>query len=395
MDTDTGNKHRQARTAIASVVAAALLTALPGTALAAPDDLSSATLKLELQNRGGLKLKPKSLTLSMRKGALDPTNGEGTFKVSGGFRAKQNGGKARVKFFSLALAPNGGTGSLGADVGKKELENFANVTGGTLTRDGWGARLEGATVRLTKKGAKTLRKRLNGSASKAGKAVATAAKLKKGQELGKLSVAGVPKTVEVLPGSGNMTLVPSMAVGSLTTKLPGHCILPVPGMGPPTNGVYAVAPATQAVTGEFTFPVSGGEVAPDFTDGNVITAGGQNVAKNSAAVPLACVGAPPVGTTVVQTELQTQFATKALAANTTLPAGNIGVAGLGAIDFSTATMSADPATRQISFTGATVRLDPVAAFVLNGIFPNQSGLPSEDFAGGDEIGTLSLTATTH
>ena len=57
-------------------------------------------------------------------------------------------------------------------------------------------------------------------------------------------------------------------------------------------------------------------------------------------------------------------------------------------------MSADPATRQISVTGATVRLDPVAAFVLNGIFPNH-GPPSDDFAGGDEIGTLDITATTH
>ena len=70
--------------------------------------------------------------------------------------------------------------------------------------------------------------------------------MKKGQELGKLSVASVPKTVEMLPGSGTMVLDPSNAVGSLTTKLPSHCIVPAPGMGPPANGVYAVAPATQA-----------------------------------------------------------------------------------------------------------------------------------------------------
>ena len=99
-----------------------------------------------------MKLKPKSLNLAMRKGTLDPTNGEGAFKLSGGFTAKQNGGKAKVKFFSLALAPNGGTGSLGADVGKKELENFANVKGGTLDPRRLGREARGSHGRADQEG---------------------------------------------------------------------------------------------------------------------------------------------------------------------------------------------------------------------------------------------------
>ena len=388
----TGNKQRPGHlrlASIAAVLAAAL--AVPATASAAPDELASASLKLELRSKGGLKLKPKSVTLSMRKGSLDPTTGEGTIKTRGSFRAKRGGNKLKVNLTKLNLAASGGKGSIEGEVGKKTVRKFATVKGGTLTRDGWGAKLENATVKLAKKGAKALRKRLGGGSVRT--ATASVARVKSGQKLGSLSVASVPKTVEVIPGSGTMVLEVNPLAG-VASKFAAHCINALPGF----NGVYAVPPATQGMSGlnvTFTFPVSGGSVAPDFSGGNVITGGGQNVAKNEGLIPPGCAGFPPVGTTIVQTELQTQFANKSLAANTTLPTGPVGVATLGNIDFSTATMSADPTTRKVSYSGATVTLDALSASIINQVFPNQSGIASMDFAGGDALGTLSLTVTTH
>jgi hypothetical protein len=384
------------RTAIgASLTALALVVGLlasSATALAAPDPLASGSVTLQLRSSGGLKLKPATLSLGIKSGELDPTTGAGTVETSGGFRVKRGGRKAKVKVTRIVFGANGAPGAIDAKVGKRKANGFGKLSGGTLTREGWGAKVEGATVTLGSKGAKALRQAL--TPRRGGKASAAAGGIKAGKPLGTVSVSGQPKTVEVLPGG---TLVFEADTGFVLNKLPAHCIDPV--TPPPvvsTPGVAPIPPAVQNLT-VFTFPVTGGSIAPDFTAGRVTSAGGQKITKNNGPLTILfdCDQGPPVGTTVTQTEFEDQFELQTLASFTVLPTGPIGIGALGTFDLAAAGTSADVNTKKVTVTDAPVSLDPLSALVLNSVFPNASGDSSNDFSGGDLLGTMSLNVTTH
>jgi hypothetical protein len=277
-----------------------------------------------------------------------------------------------------------------AKVGKRKVKGFAKLSGGSLARDGWGAKLDGVSTRLGSNGAKALRRALTPGGK--GKASASGGGIKAGKPLGTVSVSSVPQTVEVLPGG---TLVfeadPLFAI-----KLARHCVNATI-LDPP--GVEPIAPATEPVLGEFIFPVTGGSIAPDFSGGAVLSAGGQRLTKNDPGPPsgflAGCTAGPPVGTHIDQTDFQANLYIKALAATATLPTGPIGDAVLGGLDMAAATTSADVNTKQLTVTNAPVLMSPLAATTLNTVFPNGSGIPSADFAAGDSLGHVSLNVTTH
>jgi hypothetical protein len=219
--------------------------------------------------------------------------------------------------------------------------------------------------------------------------------VKAGQQLGTIvSLTTDPLTVEVVPGSGNLVLHTN-AMGAFVSKLPQHCIDPLPTGSPP--GVAPIAPAT--TTGllgtDYVFPVTGGTAAPDFTAGELLTGGGQTITKNSTLpgviTPSSCPSTePPTGTQVLSTDLSVAFEQSLLRSIPTLPTGPTPRAPLGAIDFSTGTRSVDPAARTLTISGATVTLAELSATILNQIFPNR-GPAGNDFAAGDAIGTIDVT----
>jgi hypothetical protein len=149
---------------------------------------------------------------------------------------------------------------------------------------------------------------------------------------------------------------------------------------------------------DYHFPVTAGAAAPDFSAGEVITGGGQTITKNSTlpgvVTPASCAdNPPPTGTRLKSTDFGVTFDLNSLRAVATLPSGTVlPRAPLGAIDFSTGSRSVDPSTKTVTVTGATVTLADLAAPLLNQNFPNQSGTASNDFAAGDLIGTIDLTA---
>ena len=373
--------EKTARTASRALLAAAVallaLLVLSSSASAEQDELKGGSVTMQLQSSRGLKLKPSSLSLPITGGAVDPINGSGTVEVRGSFKAGRGKGRTKVTITGLTFGANGGRGKIAAKVGKgKVLRSFGALSGGSVTRDGFGARIDGVRATLTAKGAKRLA-------------------VRGGQPLGTVSATTIPETVQVVPGSGSIKLVTNPLIsGSLASKLAAHCIDASPLGSPP--GAAAVPPATFDVpTFTFTFPVAGGAVAPDFSDGRLISGGGQTITKNNTPIitPGACsTNPPPVGTSVLSTEFEAQFSINALAANTTLPTGPLGLAALGPIDFSTGSRSIDPATGKLSVDNATVTLDGLTAFVLNQVFPNESGNSANDFAPGDLVGTLSMTA---
>jgi hypothetical protein len=99
-----------------------------------------------------------------------------------------------------------------------------------------------------------------------------------------------------------------------------------------------------------------------------------------------------VGTQLLSTDLSVAFGQSLLKSIPTLPSGPVPRAPLATIDFSTGSRSVDPGTKTLTVTGATVRLADLAALTLNQVFPTRSGNASDDFATGDLIGTIDLTA---
>jgi hypothetical protein len=360
-------------------------------ALAAPDPLApSSSVVLQLKNFGGIKVKPKTLNLAITRGDLDPTTGAGTIETTGSFRAKRGrhggpGGKTKVKITALVLGANGGAGRIDAKVGKRKTKGFGKLSGGTLTRQGFGAKLDGVSAKLGSKGAKALSRALSPASAK--KASAAAGGIKAGKSLGSITVNAVPQTVSVLPG-GTLEFEAATSFG---LKLFWHCVnFSLPG------GVEVIPPGTLIPPGEFIFPVTGGSIAPDFSAGRVTSAGGQKLTKNFLAPPGCATNPPAVGTFITLTEWEPQFEIKALAALTVVPAGSIGIGGQGTFDLNApgASTSVNPSTREVTITDAPVVMDPLAASVLNTVFPNGTPFPTFDFKGGDPLGHMSLHVTT-
>ena len=397
----TDNRVRVGRCgAIAACLALLGLLLLSGTATAGQDELKGGSVVLKLQNSRGLKLKPKTLTLPITGGAVDPVDGAGDVQVNGAIKARRGKGKTKVKIVTLTLGANGGRGSITAKVGKDFVSKFGTLSGGTVARSGWGATISNVRATIAGRGAKALtrafapRKKKGKGASKSARG-----KVKAGQPLGTVvSITTDPRSVEVVPGSGELTLhTQAVPPGPFVNKLSQHCIDPLPTGSPP--GVAPIAPATSSGLGgaEYHFPVTGGAIGPDFSAGEVITGGGQTITKNSTLLvtPDSCPdAAPPNGTQLKSTDFGVAFDVNALRAVATLPSGTVlPRAPLGAIDFSTGTRTVDPTTKTVTVTGARVTLADLAAPLLNQNFPNQSGMASNDFAAGDLIGTIDLTAT--
>ena len=388
LSSDRNQPCRRGPALLAVTLALAVALALSGTALAAPDTLSGGSVTLRLQSSKKLKLKPASLNLAIAKGKVDPVTGAGTVDAAGTLRAKSGKAKAKVQIISLTFGASGGPGQISAKVGKKTVEVFATLSGGTTTRQGFGANLSGISAKLGSKGAKALNKAFSKGKKKKGAASAAAKSgvVKGGLPLGTVSATTIPKTLEVLPGGG-MTLHTNPA---LLLKLLAHCVDGAPGAG----GAYPIPPATQdslAAGGAFRFPVVGGALAPDFSDGKVLTAGGQGITKNISAGP--CALAPAVGTTVLNLNFSPDFLVNLLYGQAVLPGGTTLDGAVGSINFNTGTRTFDPATKKFTVTGATVTLNAIAADTLNNIFPNRSGMPSNDFSPTDTLGTIDLTGT--
>jgi hypothetical protein len=370
---------------IAGVSAAIVGLALASTAVADQDPLKGGSVVMQLSGGKGLKVRPHSLTLPITGGQLDPVTGAGNVVAAGSFKAKKGRSKAKVTITSLTFGANGGPGAIAAKVGKKNVSNFGALSGGTVARAGFGATISNVNATITSKGLKALSGKGGGHKS------AAAAKA---IPLGTVSATTVPKTVEVLPG-GTMVLKTDPG---LVTKLLAHCIDGLPTASPP--GASPIAPATEDLMGAFTFPVSGGSAAPDLSEGEVITAGGQKIAKNNTILvttmfPACSTQPPPVGTNLLQNDFRSAFDRKTLSANVTLPGGSfIGLAAAGNINFGPAGLNFNPNNKQISFTNAPVTFTQLSADTLNQYFPNVSGNPSNDFKAGDLLGTLSLSGAT-
>jgi hypothetical protein len=386
---DKRGQARPHRLVAAVLALIGALLAFSGTAMAGQDELKGGSVVIQLQNSRGLKLKPKTISMPITGGAVDPVGGSGTVQVVGGFKAKRGKSKTQVKITTLTLGANGAQGSITAKVNKEFVANFGTLSGGAVARTGWGATISNIGATIAGPGAKALNRAFapKKKHKPAKQSARRKGKVKGGQTLGTVvSIVTDPRSVEVVPGTGTLTLKTAL-MGAFASKLPQHCISPL-------TGVSAIPPASTQLLNpaNFDFPVPGGSAAPDFSAGEVITAGGQTLTKdNGLLTPGSCSGSqPPVGTKLVSTDIGVDFAHNLLNSTAMLPTGASLRAPLANIDFSTGSRSFNSSTNGLTVSGATVRLSFPAALTLNLFFPSVSG-PSDDFAEGDLIGTIDLT----
>jgi hypothetical protein len=352
---------------------------------AASDPIASGTTTLTLNKglvkklkKNGVKilkvspatLKNRTSTLPVTGGSLDPTTGAGTINHSGGIKFKR--GQKTAALTNLVVDTT--TSALTGKVANKSMK-IASVSGVTLTRNGFGANVAIAKMKLTSKAAKRLNSKLAPSKKKSNKSSASASAkkpvtnlFKGGQVLGSSASTEQPKTVTILP-TNNATLDGNVAtLGKFATK----------GVNPFT-GITAIAPAVKPTPTSFNFPISGGALAPDLSSGTLNTSGGVQITK-------------PAGATMQLTNIGVDFATKVALTNLTiLPSppgpGDVGRASIADLVMSGAAVVIDPTTRTFTITGAVANIQAVAAATLNATFPGGT-----DFAPGDPFGTFSIVA---
>jgi hypothetical protein len=366
-------------TAVALVSVPAAFGAVDG------DPIATSTFKFKLSGKfkkqlkkNGVKMKPKALKLT--KGDVDPTTGAGDVRF----------GKVTFKKGGKKIAFNNLKGSMPGKVKANEGAIF-KLTSPSVARNGFGADLTGTKVKLLKSAAKKISKGLDLS------------KKLKPATAGSFNLSYQPTTVKIISGTANVAA--SIAAGSAGLKfLAAHC---VNGLAP--NGITPIAPATSngAVPPTFTFPVTSGTVSPAATSGVIQLSGGLRNNKNDTSgetpgpPPDDCTnGGQNFPGTLDITDLAVNLEQKNIQSHTVIVAappavfgGDKGVAIGQKLVTTNLTVAANPANHTITLSGADIQLNGTSSLVLNGVFPNVSGNPANDFADGDPFGTASVTVT--
>jgi hypothetical protein len=362
-------------------LAVALIFAPP--AFGAGDPVASGSFHLKLSSsfvkqlkNNGVAMKPKAFSLA--EGAIDPTTGTGTLTLNGTLRFKHGHKKVTYKKVTATL----GSGGVLAGNGTKLFK----LGGGRVVRNGFGANISGVKVSFLKSAAKKISRKLGLHSLHRASA-------------GSLSVSEQPQTVEVTGGTVHVVPNPNLTAGSGTvaSKLSDHCINFI-------NGNTAIAPAikhdSDPSNPTYDFPVTGGTIGPQGTDGVINQAGGievDNVQDDGlhsgcSTVPLA---------TLQQADFADHLLDKYISSHVVVsgsvpPAGDHGVGIASNLDLNNATVSADPANHAVTINGVVIRINGGTALYLNQTFaqPASSYDASKEFVPGDLFGTENLSVTT-
>jgi hypothetical protein len=355
------------------------LLALAPAASAARDPISSGATDLHMKKGFLRKLSNAGITVSgiqggtttgtkigltVGTGMLDPTNIQGHIEPQGGFKLSL--GNRGVPIYGLTV--NTVKGAVYASVAKAhmQLATFANPV---LTREGFGVNFKSVQLVLTEAATRRISNRLGLKDNK---------RLKAGRALSNLYASAQPKTVTILP-QGDVVLTPN---GATLAKFAAK------GVKLPT-GLAPIAPATAPTATTLQFPLAGGTLAPDGSEGTLQTVGGVEITKKTKTL------SPQVKLKNITVDLGTKAATVELEILPVPPfPGATGRASIADLTMPTGSVVANPGTRQIAITGVEAKLQAVAASTLNSVFnqPAPEPPPSSNFVVGDPFGTFSLVA---
>src|SRR6185312_4051607 len=134
-----------------------------------------------------------------------------------------------------------------------------------------------------------------------------------------------------------------------------------------SSGIKPIAPAKNSKVTQFTFPISGGNLATNYTSGQVSTTGGIEILKKGKTL------SPLMKITNIQIEFAQKTATVELEITPNPPfPGAAGRSSIVELVFPANAIQSNPTTRQVTVKGAEAKLQAVAAATLNQVF-NQGG----------------------
>jgi hypothetical protein len=377
--TPAGNRRMLGFLLAASALIALALAPAAG---AAGDPVASGRFDLALSSTFKQQLKAKRVSiraqgLSVEGGSVDPVSGAGSLKLSGSLKFRH--GRSAVVFGKLTatLGPDGalkGSALHRHGAPTRASTTLFQLSGGSLVRDGFGAKISGMQASFGQGAARNLRRKLG-------------IRLRSGFA-GSLALQTQPETVEVLGGMATVTQ--DLSPGGVADKLQAHCINPTLGVAPTAAATQPGGPGTP-----FQIPVAGGTISPNgWTAGQVNLAGGLDIEVGGTGLPAGCptssvatIHLQHFAVNVAHRSVLTDFSVGG-------PYSPFGAAVISVElqgDTSNATMAADPATHTLTATGAALGLDGASVYVMNTYLPHPSGGPSTNFAVGDTLGTAAMT----
>jgi hypothetical protein len=347
-------------------LAALLCLALTPSAQATYEPLGSGATRLALdkgflallkQNKVKLaavapaKLKAGVLSFSVSAGKFDPTNAKGTVEHEGALLFKAPRGSIPLKALQLKTTQERSPFSVKAGGGQLKLATAQSLA---VSRQGFGNEVKVQELTLNAKVATRLAKKLK-----------LRGVFKAGQPLGSSTTVANPETLALLPkGKASFVLAPGIAA-----KLESLFV-----------ALNPIFPAERPAPGSFTLPIAGGTIAPDGSSGQVVTQGSLEALQ---------LGGGQVFWAEPLLDLQTKsFSAEADAEPSPPYAGKVGRVAIAAL--ATASVSADPKTRTVSVSGASLSLDAATAQTFNEVFAKPQG-KSGVFVAGEGLGVLSFT----
>lgn len=321
-------------------------------------------LGVSVQGLGAATVTGNKVSLPVREGKLDPTDGQGFLRLRGGFKlSRGNRGVPMTEVMVHTVR-----GAVYAKVARAKMQ-IGTLTPLTVGREGFGANFKAVKLTLNEKSARRISNRLG---------LRDGRRINPGRVLSNVYSTVQPSTVVVLP-QGTATLTADKAtLGKFAAK----------GVKVP-QGIAPIAPASSKTPGAFEFPIAGGTLSPLADQGTVRTGGGIQIEKK--AEPFS----PQMKLLEIQVDFAAKTATVQLEIGPTPPfPGTVGRSSIADVVLPKGSVSADPAKRTITVKGAEARLQAVAAATLNDVFnqPAPTPPPASNFVVGDPLGTFSLTA---
>jgi hypothetical protein len=296
-------------------------------------------------------LKGASASFPVSAGRLDPVDAIGTAESEGALVFSAGGRKLPLKEPQLKTSRRNSPLAAKFGGGKLKLASSSRLA---TERSGFGFLAKVTQIRLSA-----------GVATRLDKKLGLGRLLVGGELLGNARTEALPETVSIL-AQGNVSLE---LAGDFQAKLASLFVA--------TNPIF---PAEHP--GSFTFPIAGGDLAPDGSSGAL---------QGGGAIEFLQLG----GGQVIMREPEVELGSAAALSSESelLPSppypGKLGRAP--ALGLSGGSLSSEPAARAIGLSGATVALTASTAAQLNEAFAKPQG-KSDLFVAGEEAGTLSFMA---
>ncbi|HEX4731239.1 MAG TPA: HtaA domain-containing protein [Solirubrobacterales bacterium] len=360
----------------AAAVVAALLAFVPA-ASAARDPISGGTTDLHMK-KGFLKkltnlgvgvsgvstgqVGGSKISLPVGEGMFDPTTYQGHILSPGGFQLVKGARSVPITGVEVNTVHN----AVFATIAHAHMQ-FATISAPTTGREGFGARIKAGQLTITEKAAKRISNQLGLQGSQ---------RITSRVMSNEFSTT-VPSTLTIL-GTGEATLSGNAKTfakfGEKGVNL--------------SSGIKPITPAKNSKVTQFTFPITGGTLATNYTSGIVGTSGGIEIVKTGKTI------SPTMKITNIQVEFAQKTGTVELEITPVPPfPGAVGRSSIVDLTFPANSITSNPTTRQVTVKGAEAKLQAVAAATLNSTF-NQGGETtppaSSEFAAGESLGMFSM-----